>query len=1079
MRNQINKKTNRYNHFNPWGGESLLVFKDPGAADGQDSGVQLDQNDKFLKEFVLPQFAQAQAEETALVKEVREMLPARVEYDPMKQDSIQSDWESVLKEYNGVQTYVTHFTKLRDKVASDGFDEFLQNERWQARFQQIYANFNLKALRRLNLSPEVLASIEAKKNEEVSFIQSEVVNDLNNIRAQLLLERQQLLGVLEDRMKNDFKMRLDYIRKEWTQNPPKGFEPEHIANQVAFLDQVQSALKGVTPLAPKNIEFESADQNLDEYKKVWEDVTRMEDRYLMAKEDENTEFSLVTLEKEYKEAEAFKKSELDPIADAYHAKTNEAIAELEALMAEISSLPGDKIIEKDGKPIKIEGKITEREETLKVLGKALAKLKGGLDMSNALNNALSTPDVYETDDPENPGQKKAVEWELNGQKFPLHKGIRESIDFLKVAPLNQMERQAMARGIHESLAMFKNHIVEVQENFTNGFAIIKEKIELLKKQKEPSNPPDGAFTWNWVALGDVQRAVEIIQEWGKRRYQRVATMRVGNFGSQVLSKFKDAPWPLTPLRSLPNEFNKEVENAEKNEVQHYKDIYANKDMWQVWDIVINTKNKDEFKACLFLLSDNGRIRWESPDLIRQFNYFQSNVNIPTDINVSLANMSALYAKIRIAIGNMWDFDTFNGMMNTNSSSYQSKKSQYDQDCNRWAEMEGGLTKVISGLLVEAEAIPPGKVDPILYEKIIDYAVNAGKMDAESKLFFLIKGIGCGLLSSDRGSVLNSTYINNYPAIDYFGSPTARAERPTLADIQEVAALDYAGFLEWFHTKCMTLEKITQRVDKTLTQGNRLDHDDLTAYLGWMGETTTETMLKSLADGFRLPLTGVQNGTTSMVNMLDTFAEHPDMPRAKEQLQRFIGSFTRYDGITTDKMYTGDKNYFHFDSTSYNQKPRTTDAYAEVYGRSGYSCADNMATVRKHLRLLDNDFFGALYDGSIHNNRQAMELVRRMEKKYGASAKELFEQEFDPKARDEAKDVKDRLYQSAGAFSGWLIKNRPNQIEAMYQSVREEHDTLYSQMRAKGKTVLAGVQKFRKPAPGAANSNWHFENRAAA
>ncbi len=1061
MRNQINKKTFQNNHFNPWGGETLRVFQN--GEDGQ--GVQLDQNDKFIKEFTLPQLAQAQEGETALVKEVREMLPARVQYNPMEQDSVQSDWEAVLKEYNGVQTYVTHFTKLRDKVASNGFDQFLQNERWQARLKQIYANFNPKALQRLNLGPEILASIEAKKNEEIRFIQSEVVSDLNHIREQLLVERAQLLGLLEERMKTDFNNRLTYIRNEWVSNPPKGFEQEHINNQIAFLDDVVVNIRNVKALQPDNIEFETADQNLDEYKKVWEDITRVEDRYFLAKEGEDTEFSLVNLEKEYEEAQALKKSELDPIAQEYAKETEVAIADLESILGEIMAMDPSQIL--------------ERDETVKVLNDALTKLKKGRDMSSQLDKALTSDAVYEMDDPENPGQKKNMEWELNGKGYPMNKGIRQSIDFMKTAPLNQQERKDMARGIHESLALFKKHVDEVKENHTSGFSIIKEKIELLKHQKELHIPDAGGVSWNFVAIADVQRAVEIIQEWGKRRYQRVATMRVGNFGTQVLAKLKDSRWPLTPLRSLPNEFNKEVENAEKNEVQHYKDIYGNKDSWQIWDIAINTKNKDEFKDCLFLLADNGRIRWEKPELIRQFNYFQSNVDIPTDLNVNLANLSDLYAKIRIAIGVMWDFDTFNGMMNTNSSAYQSKKSQFDQDCNRWAEMEGGLTKVIEGLLKEAKT-PGGQVDPLLYEKIIDYAVNAGKMDAESKLYYLIQGIACGLLASDRGSALNSVYINKYPAIDYFGSGTKRALRPTLEDIKEIAELDYSGFLEWFHTKCMTLEKITQRVDKTLTSaGSGVDHDDFTAYMGWMGEGTAETILKSMSDGFRIPLTGLQNATVSMINMLDTFAEHPDMHRSKEQLQRFIGAFTRFDAITTDKMYTGSKDYFHFDSTSYNQQPRTMDAYAEVYGRSGYTCANNMDVVRNHIKVLDTEFFGALYDGKIRNNKQALDLIKRMETKYGANAKVLFAQDFSDKSSPDGKEMKDRLYQSAGAFAGWLIQNRPNQIESMYRAVREEHDTLYANMRANGKKVLAGVQRFRKPAPAAANNNWHFENRAAA
>ena len=210
---------------------------------------------------------------------------------------------------------------------------------------------------------------------------------------------------------------------------------------------------------------------------------------------------------------------------------------------------------------------------------------------------------------------------------------------------------------------------------------------------------------------------------------------------------------------------------------------------------------------------------------------------------------------------------------------------------------GGLSKHIKGLLTAyKEQGEAAKVDPMEYEKIVDYAIENGKMGAEEKLYYLIQGIGCGLLSPDRGSALNSKYINNYPVIDVFGSGTSRGKKPNLKDVREYAAYNWdenepgAAFTNWFHSYAMRLERVHQRVDKVVTQGVGQDHDDATALLAYLNDTTTEEMLRKQATGYSMPLTGIQNMTVALSHWVDTAAynEYDKYPEKRKDLIRFCG-----------------------------------------------------------------------------------------------------------------------------------------------------------------------------------------------
>lgn len=956
-------------------------------------------------------------DKTETVQRIERYAPGGTNYDPKIKGDIERHWHSVITEINGVDTLIQHFLKLKKRVGESDFT-LKNNPRWNQRMKVIYESF--KSLNGHHGLESTLGDIHQKEAEEMKLTREYIEEDLEKIIDALVAKRNTYFEKLHGTLKDSFKARLEYLEDTWNTKPPKGYEGVK-DNYIAEIKKARELMNKLPVLKDDTADFTKGKETLNEYDKAWEDIARLEDRYKYATEIDEDSFDIKTLEDEFSDAEKKHKEKMDEIADEYMKTSDEVISDLHALIAEINRAD-EEIITKE-----------QKEDQIKGLEVTLKKVEQSRDLRKISHDALYSEELWQEDDPDNPGQKRDAQL-----RHKWKKGLKHQLEMLKSEPFNEVETRALALGLHESIEKFKLDLDAVETNMKLKLPDLKEKIRLMREGLNPVRPT-GRWKLTMMSPYDAYRAFEIIQEWTVRRYKRASTERVGAFGSQVLSPLNHAPGPLSPLRTLPNEFDKEVEKAEDEEMNNYKAAYDNKDAWEIEQIAHVTTNKDELKACLYLLAERGRLRWDKVELIKQFNRFQKTVFIPEDSAVNYADISKFFERLDEACGMMWDFDTFRELKSKNSSSYSSKKEEYEQNCHEWAESPGGLGLVIEGLLNRyKEQGEDAKVDPLLYEKIVDYCIKYGKISPEDKMYYLVQGIGTGLLAPDRVSALNSAYINDYPAIDYFGSSTARGKKPTLQDIREVAALDRQTFNTWFHNVAMTMPRVTTRVDKALTQGKELDHDDLTCYLAYMSGTTTENVLKEHSGRFILPATGVQNATVGMLQYIDNMAEHFDeMPRNTTELRRFIDSVSRFHGVTKGYMYAKSQSYFRLDVNSENEGPRSDGTYAKMYGRDGMSTKEYMGAIWEYFKVLDEEFFESLHKGRIKTDDDAKALVSKMKLKYG-----------DKVFGDKDVNSVDTLYQAAGDFAGYLIEKEPNKIQKMFKTIQVDHRNTWKKMKDK-------------------------------
>lgn len=513
----------------------------------------------------------------------------------------------------------------------------------------------------------------------------------------------------------------------------------------------------------------------------------------------------------------------------------------------------------------------------------------------------------------------------------------------------------------------------------------------------------GNYQLYFLSIHDFKRIGEKLKEWAERRYNRRSDKNIGDFGSKV---FANLPGPL---KTMGNEFERIREQSEIDEVEQYKQAYQNKDAWEITAIMYKTRNQDEMKACLYLLADMGRIRWDKTELWEQMMYFshgaiQFNLNDP---DAEIMNQSKLHEKLQKCVGVIWDYDTFQEWQTTNEQNAVSKMEAHTDFCHKTAEMPGTLDKVCRVMLAEYKkqkrmGIIEPKVDPQKYEKIIHYNIEFGKGSPEGKLYYLIQGVACGLLSRDAAVRINGKWINHYPVIDLFGSETEMGEKPTMEDIRQWALLDGdknepgGAFRRWFYTYVIHRPRVYQRVDKALTQGLSQDHDDATCWYGAMSVTTAQTILSQNSQGFRMPITGYQNASLGMLAYLDNLGETYDMMGSdgetggEAQLIRFASMFATFDGISKGRIHKDRPDFFRWKGEEH-LRPRYVGHYADDYGRDIVSpdgiggaktSAENLTSIRDYIRILDPELFGFLFDRSATASEgEIANFVNAMKKKY--------------------------------------------------------------------------------------------------
>jgi hypothetical protein len=434
----------------------------------------------------------------------------------------------------------------------------------------------------------------------------------------------------------------------------------------------------------------------------------------------------------------------------------------------------------------------KREDAMKSIG-SIEELRGKLkDFNKKLNkqynrNADHFPpievkegEILKYDD--NSGSSWIIQ-EVTDKTVKLGDGTtRTFASFYRWVENNNVEKVDSNAAAEEAASQMEEG--EDKEALKNK---VKHDIEaanakLIEDSKDPAkaaahgHSEDGSqFTksylrqlWNdtsFISAKSLWEVGKTIVEFVKRKLARREKGVVGVVGEKMFG-------PM--YAELGAEFKSLAQSAENEEVQHHTKVYETMGIDFLKHELHIARNKDILKAAITVLCNKGQMRWDDPE-------FHKALNRLTNGEPTFVHEKTHLSDIEKVIDGWWGQDSFKEFRLKQDGQYKSTMSGFEDRAKRLEsdpDRNGGLRGALKRLLYRH--LQGEYVNPCEFEEYLRYAIGAGKITFEDKLFFFIMGIGAvgkgkhghhgeTLLHVDRTGAIESDLLKAFPILDYFAS----------------------------------------------------------------------------------------------------------------------------------------------------------------------------------------------------------------------------------------------------------------------------------------------------------------------
>jgi len=560
-------------------------------------------------------------------------------------------------------------------------------------------------------------------------------------------------------------------------------------------------------------------------------------------------------------------------------------------------------------------------------------------------------------------------------------GIRENEFFGEVKGLSEL-----VDVIEEAIDKYGGD-EDIRVDAKKDLLDASEHLTLLASKNPKGNDNFFRSIWNnsiFLSIDDIVETGKQAVEFFERRHKRNTSDHAARFGSAIFANI-----PFLDTLALSSQANKE--KAELEYVQEWKGMLENKDAWELLDMIDTLgssidPNQDQLKAVLRILADKGRINWNQPALWNVLNKLQTKEKFRIGDKFLLRNPSALRQKLMSALGEIYDYDEFLTLDNTNESSFSSKKDTYKKNYDRMqsqldSRMEELLRRHRDGL----------EADPAEMEAIIEYSIEFGKSHAENVMFYLITSMATGLLAPDRGLHMDKM-LNNFPALEWFTEfdpPLTRDDFKAICntyfpgEFKAGKKTNKGDFQHFYWSVIQNSSRVAQRVEKSVSERG-FDHD-WSRSIATIGDAdSAERFLCGRSGQKETKPTAVQN---AWVGSLQWFEENSKAggESFEKFLERRVGFAAMMDGIMEDVAFNKKTTYTRKESLAGGKVGRESGN-----GHHATSTAQaHREKVQQGLDVLDPVFFSLLRDKAKASsdgtgNALSQEIVNHLNSHYGHS-----------------------------------------------------------------------------------------------
>ncbi len=515
------------------------------------------------------------------------------------------------------------------------------------------------------------------------------------------------------------------------------------------------------------------------------------------------------------------------------------------------------------------------------------------------------------------------------EKFKTRASWSLGPDGQPVAPEKNPLDQAACKNLEEYTTKL--------ESFTE-----KHDIRKLDTTKEERHPGIWENMWRGVRLASINDVIKFCKDtWEdvQTMYKRRQDGLLKDVGYAITKPLQDSnltkiiPGLNNYLPGLHAYHQRRYSGTETEAADKWKDGMKNEDSHTLLHFMHYTKNKDAIRGIISLLCDRGEMDWNDTGVWATLRSL-SGYDMPE--GPCLRSDVLRDTWLRKIISYIWnDKELYYHWRSENDSKIKSGKEHFTPWVDQLSNLKGGMEAELQKQLrlytewsEHEQGTPPEDIKPHLYEKVIHYAIENGKMTMEQKFFYLIRGVASGLLSIDRLRTLageEGGVLNQFPFIDYFYH-----KNNTLPEVQILARrlTETDGGVDtfkpgakttmWIQLELVREPSVQQRLSKGTsgTRSEAIDHEDVPLFLPQLDYNAVRGMA-DIISGSRQKMSpeALKNlycGYSSKFKIFGRLAELED----KEQVERFtgedasimadaIGAYVDIDNLLARRAYDRD------------------------------------------------------------------------------------------------------------------------------------------------------------------------------
>lgn len=467
-----------------------------------------------------------------------------------------------------------------------------------------------------------------------------------------------------------------------------------------------------------------------------------------------------------------------------------------------------------------------------------------------------------------------------------------------------------------------------------------------------------------ASINDIVRLWNDTMEDIKDMYKRRQDALLKDVGYALSKPLQDS----TLLKKIPGLGNyvpglhayhqRRYSGTEQEAASKWQEGMKNEDSHTLLHFLHYTTNKDAIRGIISLLCDRGEMDWNDDGVWKTLNSI-SGYSMP--IGACKRSDVLRDTWLRKIVSYIWnDKELYYHWRAENDSKTKSGMDHFNAWVDQLSNVGGGMKSELNKQLrlmeewnAHKHGTPPEDIKPHLYEKVIHYAIDMGKMSMEDKFYYLIRGVSSGILSIDRLRTMAGAeggVLNQFPFIDYF-----YGRNNTLPEVKELARRltekgddgkdtfkPGAKTTMWIQLELVRDTHVQARVSKATsgTRAESIDHEDVPLLLPQLNFIAVRNMA-DVVSGSRQKMSpeALKNlycgysGKFKVFGRLAQLEDEKHMERFSfedaDNLAEAITAYIDYDNIVTQKARDKDSYAILSASQLRGQPPSAEGSYTTM------------------------------------------------------------------------------------------------------------------------------------------------------